>query len=374
MDYTFLDPESSTKMEELITNLHIHTYYSDGHATHAQLAKIASNAGLDCIITTDHNVLVNGMDAIIQENNRKVLVMVGEEIHDPMRDPQRNHMLVFGAGRELSSFGSDPQRLINQVQQNNGVCFLAHPFEDALPLFHEGDYSWVDWQVSGYTGIELWNGLSEMKSHIHSVFDGIIFAFFPQLLAHSPNQRTLQKWDELLSSGKKVVVVGGSDSHALPKHMGPLKRTIFPYSYHFRAVNTHIFTRNGITGNISSDKADVLQALRQGHCFVGYDLPAPARGFRFTAHGKDQTAICGDEINLSGSITFQIHLPMRAECCLLKDGKVIRAWKDRDTCTFIADQPGVYRVECYTQYLGKRRGWIYSNPIYVRAPQKNGII
>ena len=34
-------------MAELITNLHNHTTYSDGHASHAEIAKIAIQAGLD---------------------------------------------------------------------------------------------------------------------------------------------------------------------------------------------------------------------------------------------------------------------------------------------------------------------------------------
>ena len=36
-------------------------------------------------------------------------------------------------------------------------------------------------------------------------------------------------------------------------------------------------------------------------------------------------------------------------------------------CTHITTEAGVYRVEVYRRYLGKRRGWIYSNPIYVRS-------
>jgi hypothetical protein len=36
------------------------------------------------------------------------------------------------------------------------------------------------------------------------------------------------------------------------------------------------------------------------------------------------------------------------------------------TCTHITAEPGVYRIEAYRRYLSKRRGWIYSNPIYVR--------
>ena len=32
----------------------------------------------------------------------------------------------------------------------------------------------------------------------------------------------------------------------------------------------------------------------------------------------------------------------------------------------LPNQPGVYRVECYIQYMGAKRAWIFSNPIYLR--------
>ena len=40
----------------------------------------------------------------------------------------------------------------------------AHPFETAAPSIHEDAITWEDWQVKGYTGLELWNGLSEIKT------------------------------------------------------------------------------------------------------------------------------------------------------------------------------------------------------------------
>jgi hypothetical protein len=33
----------------------------------------------------------------------------------------------------------------------------------------------------------------------------------------------------------------------------------------------------------------------------------------------------------------------------------------------LAGTAGVYRAELYRTFQGRRRGWIYSNPIYVRA-------
>ena len=54
------------------------------------------------------------------------------------------------------------------------------------------------------------------------------------------------------------------------------------------------------------------------------------------------------------------------KCRLLKDGQLVKTWRKREICTYIATEPGVYRVEAYRSYIGRRRGWIFSNPIYVR--------
>lgn len=354
-------------MYELVANLHMHTPYSDGHASHVQIAQIALRSGLDVIITTDHNIYIHGLDQYFQQNDRKLLLMVGEEVHDVLRQPQKNHLLVYGVNRELCNYAIDPQRLLDQVNQSGGLGFIAHPVDPAMPMVGEEDLSWVNWDVRGFTGIELWNGFSELKTVAHNYLEGIFYAFFPQFVARGPLPATLQRWDDLLKSGRKVVAIGGADAHALPQSLGPLHRDVFPYEYHFRAVNTHLLTPEPLGNNLHNDRRMILDALRQGHAFIGYDLPAPTRGFSFTARGRNQMALMGDQIGLEDGITFQIRLPFATECRLLRDGQPIKVWKDREIITHITNQSGVFRVECYVQYLGRRRGWIFSNPIYVQA-------
>ncbi|MGB9586129.1 MAG: hypothetical protein ACPL7A_01765, partial [Anaerolineales bacterium] len=73
----------------------------------------------------------------------------------------------------------------------------------------------------------------------------------------------------------------------------------------------------------------------------------------------------GQKIPLQNGVTFKIKLPYAAECILVKNGVPHKRWVQRDSCTYIANEAGVYRVEAYLHYLGQRRGWIFSNPIYV---------
>ena len=109
-------------MHEIVVNLHMHTRYSDGTGTHKDIAQAAMKTDLDAVIVTDHNVLVQGLEGYYRSGpssplrNRRVLLLVGQEVHDQDRDPQKNHLLVFNANRDLASLADDPQALINAVR------------------------------------------------------------------------------------------------------------------------------------------------------------------------------------------------------------------------------------------------------------------
>ena len=352
-------------MHEIIVNLHMHTTYSDGHLIHAQIADAGLRAGIDAVIVTDHNVYVQGMEQVYQQGDRRLVMLIGEEIHNQARLPQKNHLLVFGVRREMAIYADDPQRLIDLAHAEGGLSFIAHPLDPASETFHEPDISWEDWQVEGFTGLELWNGLSEFKSRLKSKFHGAYYAFNPQKIGQGPFPQVIQRWDELLAKGMHPVAIGGSDAHALPGKMGPLKRTLFPFEFHFKAINTHLILPGLLTGKLEIDRGLILEAMRQGWGFVGYDLPSPTFGFRFFAQGIDRTALMGETISAKSGVTLQIRLPIVTECNLLRNGKIVRTWNKRTNCTHITSEPGIYRVEAYIQFLGQRRGWIFSNPIYV---------
>lgn len=352
-------------MYETKFSLHIHTNYSDGNASHLKLMDLAAKAGLDGIITTDHNIWVKGLDGYYGEGKKKTMLLIGEEVHDRTLDPPGNHMLLIGIDREMSPFASNPQQLINQTQRSGGLTFLAHPIEDSLEMFHERDFSWRNWDIHNFSGIELWNQMSEFKSVTHNLFSALINALFPKRMSVGPLDRTLALWDDLIATrNKPIVAIGGVDAHELIKKIGPLTIKLYPYLHHFRSITTHILIPKPPTGTFLEDRKKVIKALEQGHCFVAYDLPASTEGFRFSAHNDDGRFIMGDQISITGGLTFQIRLPQKQLCRLFKDGKMLKEWADREVCTHITKEPGVYRVEVYIPYKGKYRGWIFSNPIY----------
>jgi hypothetical protein len=353
-------------MNELKFAIHIHTTYSDGNASHQELIEAAQLANLDGIITTDHNIWLDRLSGYYGEGKQRVMLLIGEEVHDRSLDPPGNHMLVIGAKKEMSPFSANPQRLIDQIKKSGGLSFLAHPIEDPLEMFHESAFSWRNWQIENFTGIELWNQLSEFKSVSPNLLSAAVNALLPKRMSQGPLERTLKLWDDLTMTRKKTVVaIGGVDAHQLVKKFGLIKIVLYPYLHHFQSVRTHIVIQKPLAGDFLEDRRTILNALRDGHCFVAYDLPAPSDGFRFSLNNDDGQFMMGDQVSITGGMTFQIRLPQKALCHLYRNGKLIKEWPNRQICTHNTKEPGVYRVEAFLPYKGKVRGWIFSNPIYV---------
>jgi len=363
-----VNTEQLPTLFEIVGNFHLHTNHSDGAGTHQDVANFAAGVGLDVIICTDHNVWRPDKEGWYAhpETGKKVLLLMGEEVHDENRSPQANHYLCLGTDRGLSEHAGEPQALIDAVSRHAGLGFIAHPIERAAPLYNEPEIPWMNWEVGGFTGIELWNYMSEFKGYLSSQPAAVFAAFFPSLFIRGPLHDTLALWDSLLAAGQKVVAIGGADAHANVYSLGPLKLAVFPYAYLFRAVNTHLLLDAPLAPDVASARAQVLDALRAGHAFVAYDLAGPARGFRFTATSQHESVSMGDEIHWPGPITLRVTSPLPANLRLLKDGQVVAGVRGRELTCEIKD-PGVFRVEAYRRYRIKRRGWIFSNPIYVRG-------
>jgi len=346
---------------EYTGNLHVHTSYSDGKALHMEVIQAAAKAGLDFVVVTDHNVWVDGCEGYYDY----VLLLVGEEIHDVRRQPQANHLLVFNAEAELAPLASDPQVLIDQVNQRGGFCYLAHPYERASSISPNlSAIQWEDWDVTGYIGLEIWNYMSEFKARASSKLAAVFYAYFPALGIRGPFRATLHQWDQLLAEGKRVSAIGGSDAHSNTYSMGPLHRQVFPYEYLFRCINTHIITERPFTGHLENDRQLLYDALRAGHTWVGYDLLAPTKGFRFHAHSGAKHATMGDELTRAGATIFEIQTPDSADIHLLLNGQVVARARG-EYLKYTTAEPGVYRVEAYRSYRMGRRGWIFGSPIYV---------
>jgi len=353
-------------MPEVVGNLHLHTTTSDGTGTHDEVASAAARAGLDFIIYTDHNIWVDGVvgwyhDA---ESNREILRLMGQEVNDQALEPELNHMLCLFVCRDLQPVAANPQQLVDAVNDHGGVSFLAHPLERPGVAGIDETYPWISWDIADYTGVELWNAMTDVKWRLRSIPRGIIGGYIPHWVITEPFPEMLAKWDELCSNGQKVVAVGSTDAHAMVITWKILTRIFYPYEFLFRTVNTHVLLADPLSRDVGRARQQIREALAWGHCFVGYDLPASTRGFTFSGISGDQRAIMGDTLKLEQAATLSVSSPHRAQLSLLKDGQVIAQTKGK-TLKCQIDQPGVYRVEAHRRYWGWRRGWVYTNPIYI---------
>lgn len=364
-------------LTEISGNMHMHTPYSDGEKWHEEIAEAAITAGLDFIIVTDHNVWVDGVEGYYENENGRVLLLAGEEVHNVRRRPQASHLLVYGAERELSPCAPDPQQLINAASAAGGYTFLAHPHEKDCRLFEHPNLGWHDWDIEGYTGLEIWNYMSSFVCRLSEQLDrlpvqnglldkltAIRVALNHEKYMTRPEPETLALWDELLAQGKQVTAVGNSDAHGTPFSLGPLKRIIYPYEYLFRAINTHLLLPEPLNGDLPRDKQLILRAIGRGHSWVAYDLPHKTDGFRFSGHGVNK-GHSGQRVQMDAGATLQVIVPARANIRLIRYGEVVAAAEAEQNLTYIPTEPGAYRVECTIPYLGQERGWIYSNPIYL---------
>lgn len=351
-------------------NLHMHTPYSDGQASHSEIADAALSAGLDFVIVTDHNILVKGVEGYYgDEKKGHVLLLTGQEIHDRQRLPQVNHCLVYGIKEEMVDYAPNPQTLLDEIAKRDGLAFLAHPFDRRI-MWQQSSSSihWADWNVSGYTGLEIWNYMSSFKDLAETPWKTFRRVFNPEKAMLGPNPATLKKWDELLAQGRRVVGIGNADAHGTIYKLGPLRHTIFPYDFLFNCVNTHILTPQAFVGDVENDEHLIYQALRNGRAFISYGILGSAAGFRFTAQGaQGSMAIMGERIRLGTGVTLQVVLPARSHLKLIYQGVTVAEEEHAENLTYVALKAGAYRVEVWREYKGVERCWILSNPIYIEA-------
>lgn len=368
-------------MNQVAADFHVHTLYSDGTGRHLEVASAAAQAGLEVLMFTDHNVWTSHHTGWYDDpaTGRRVLLLMGQEVHDATLSPSINHYLCLGVTQDVHDYAPCPQELIDACTRHGGVGFVAHPMERPVPIYPiDSAYPWLAWEVRGYTGIELWNYMSEFKSRLTSVPVALLASFLPSLFIRGPGPELLALWDSLMSDGRKVVAIGNSDAHASVYPIGPFKRRVFEYKYLFQMVNTYLVLDAPLAEDWEMARQQVLDALRAGHAFIAYRLAGSARGFCFEAKTSGTQAIMGDEVTLQSDLVLHVQLPQSADLRLLKDGReVARVHGHR--LEYPVREPGVYRVQAYRNpgllralRLNQAPAWIVSNPIYVRAEKEGG--
>ena len=346
---------------EYVGNIHIHSSFSDGAGTVPEIAGLASSLGLNFIVINDHDHMTDDLHRQAEGFHSGVLVLVGLEI-----GYRSHHYLACNIKEMVNSKTLGPQEVIDLVNKQGGLGFLAHPFEKGMPFYDKSiAYTWNDLTVKDFTGIEIWNFSSRWKERIKTPFHGLLHLLFKSRLLKGPSRKTLAFWDRSCQE-RKLTAVGGSDAHSALFKWGFIKLRPLPYLYVLNSVNVHILLDRRLSEDFTAAGAQVYDAMREGRLFIANDRLGPARNFRFYFISED-----GDRMDMGAEGPFQpgnIHVqaPDHSEIRLIRDGKLHEKKYGRKGFFRVAKR-GVYRVEVFLRLFPfGQRPWIFSNPVYLR--------
>jgi PHP domain len=346
-------------MNEYVGAIHIHSIYSDGSGKVEDIAKAASENGLDYIILTDHNTL-RALEEGYEKLYDNTFFLVGYEINDK---ENKNHYLALRTNEAFST-RMTAKEYVKKVNESGGFGFAAHPLEKRTHMEEHPPYPWTDWEIDDFTGIEIWNHMSEWMENLTEQ-NKYQFFLHPLKSIVAPNEETLKLWDEL-NLKRKVVAMGGVDAHAHKYNLlGFLEVEIFPYKVLFKSIRTHILTEKELKKtedpkDFDEAKKTIYDSLEKGLSFIANDYHGDSKGFRFFAEKDGNIYQMGDLIKNYKSTTLNIKVPHSSEIKIIRNGKVIETYIGTEF-NFAVKENGVYRVEVYLN----EKAWIFSNHIRI---------
>ena len=171
-------------------DLHLHTVHSDGERHPGEMASAAQASGLDFIVSTDHNTC-SANRAWPACRTEGLLVIPGEEV-----TTRHGHWLAVGLPpRAWVDWRYGPgdgvfPRFAAEVREAGGLVVAAHP---SVPL---PGSAW-EFGFADVDALEVWNGRWNVDDEL-----------------------SLRIWQRLLRQNRRVVAVGGSDSHGKNQPVG----------------------------------------------------------------------------------------------------------------------------------------------------------
>jgi hypothetical protein len=330
--------------------VHVHTTFSDGGGTPAELVAAARAAGLQFVVITDHN----NLDAKPFEGfHDGVLFIVGTEV-----STASGHILGLGIPDPAFRFSGDAGEALDDIRTLGGFAFAAHP------LSPREEFRFTAWDLPGPWGLEILNGDSEWRESgwRRLLWTGVSYALnrrYALLQDMSPPRATLQRWDALLSK-RDAPGLAGADAHGRVT-LGKFSLPFPSYEAVFRLAQDHVLLDGPLPGDAGAAARVVLEALRKGRFYVGLDALAPAGDFFFEATGGGRRWTMGETAPVGVALEAGGRLPSGARVMLFRNGEAMARGTER--VRLAAAGEGVYRVEVAPP--GWDTPWVLSNAIAV---------
>jgi hypothetical protein len=222
-------------------DLHTHTFASDGVLSLEELAQHARRNGLDYLAITDHNHMVAA--GALPQLGGLTLIPGIEWTH------YQGHANFLGVDQPydepfLANTLADVQSRFESARLRGAFICINHPCDAVCPFLFDLD-------SLPYDCLEIWNG--PMRGS---------------------NLQAVGLWQNMLMSGKKVPICGGSDYHRDSLLLFPGGPTTCVYA-------------------MSASPSDILSALKLGHAYITYSVTGPT--LELTAGDS----ILGDSVDFS---------------------------------------------------------------------------
>ena len=161
-------------------NLHTHTTLSDGSCPPEEVIADYDSRGYDFLSISDHDRFVKPED---YQSSTKMTLIPGVEV-----TANGPHILHVGTKERIEP-DSDRQPVIEKINAQGAMAILNHP--NWLEDFNHFPQELME-ALEGYVGIEIYNGVIERERGASLAID---------------------KWDMLLSHGRRVWGFANDDSH-----------------------------------------------------------------------------------------------------------------------------------------------------------------
>jgi hypothetical protein len=345
-------------LHELACVAHVHSTYSDGTATVAEIVDAARGAGADAVLLTDHDTLAARREG--EEGWRDgVLLLAGHEV-----SPKAGHLLVFGLDEEIGHAGRSEGEICAAVRAAGGIAFAAHPFSEGSRMSRTiaPPHGWSRLEDVACGGIELWSLTSDAAEAWRTPWEAIAFLRDPLPRLGGPPAAHLRAWDALCRH-RRVPAIGGLDAHQHGVRLRGRVRSPMPHARYFGLLQTRVLLDGPPSGALDADAAAVEDALREGRCYLAFEGLAPGGGLRFWAE-RDGAAVPMGARAEAGGWTLRARAPRRARLRLLRDGVTV-AEAEGERLEHAADGDGAYRLEARLAH--DDRPWLVTNPVYVSA-------